>query len=63
MNYTPIQTNEVKLPSGTSLWEATTKIGVLPCKVINHNKDEAIRIMKAQVAQHCGLKSSEVAVQ
>lgn len=60
MNYTPIQTTEVKLPSGASLWEATTTIGVLPCKVINHNKDEAIRIMKAQVAQHCGMKSNEV---
>lgn len=59
MSYTPIQTTEVKLTSGASLWEATTKIGVLPCKVIAKTEKEAIFKLQSYINQH-GFKPSEV---
>jgi hypothetical protein len=49
MKHTPIQTTEVKLTSGKSLWEATTTIGILPCKVVSNTEKEAIRLIQSYI--------------
>lgn len=59
MNYTPIQTTEVKLPSGATLWEATTTIGVLPCRTLGETEKEAVLKLQGYINQH-GFKPSEV---
>lgn len=52
MNYTPIQTTEVKLPSGATLWEATSTIGVLPCRTLGETEKEAVLKLQSYINQH-----------
>jgi len=60
LNHTPIQTNEVKLTSGASLWEATTTIGSLPCKVVSNTEKEAIRLLQSYINRHCKVTDQAV---
>jgi len=54
LKHTPIQTNEVKLTSGASLWEATTTIGILPCRITNECERMAVRWLQDYIKRTTG---------
>jgi hypothetical protein len=61
MNYEPITITEVKLHcGGGTLWQAQSKIGILPVSVTKRSKDDAEQILKEIIGRHCNIDAQKI---
>jgi len=55
LKHTPIQTAPVKDAKGNiHRWEATTTIGILPCRIVNEDERMAVRWLQDYIKRTTG---------